>query len=306
MKKLKGLKENSTIGIIAPASPESKEFINEKIDLFKKLGFKVKQGSHLYNSYGYLAGNDKDRADDLNSMFADREIDAIVCFRGGYGSIRIVPYLNLKVIRNNPKAFCGYSDITLLLNYINKTCNFTTFHSPMINSDFTDSITKDYFLNVLKNNNNNEIQYNLKELCNNGYFILNNRDFEGNIVGGNLSIICSSIGTPYEIKFKNNILLLEDIGESPYSVDRMLSQLIFSGKLQQTSGIILGHFTNCVNKPTDFSIDEVLKEKFSSLKMPIIYNFPIGHDYPNITMPIGTKFKFFSHSNLLIQKTNIF
>lgn len=304
MKKLQALKKTPTVGIIAPASPESKEFIKEKIELFEKLGFKIKEGSHLYNSYGYLAGNDKDRAEDLNSMFADKEIDAIICFRGGYGSIRMAPYLNLKIIRNNPKPFCGYSDITLLLNYINKTCNFITFHSPMINSNLNDSITKDYFLNILKNSNN-EIQYNLKKLCTN-YFILNKRDFEGNLVGGNLSIICSTIGTPYEIKFKNNILLLEDIGESPYSIDRMLSQLISSGKLKKTAGIILGHFTNCVNKPTDFPIDELLKEKFSSLNIPVIYNFPIGHDYPNITMPIGGRFKFSSNSNLLIQKSNIF
>ena len=110
--KLKSLTKSSTVGIIAPASPESKDFIDNKIDIFKKLGFKIKKSEHLYDSYGYLAGNDKSRAEDLNSMFADKEVDAIVCLRGGYGSIRMAPYLDLKIIRNNPKIFCGYSDIT--------------------------------------------------------------------------------------------------------------------------------------------------------------------------------------------------
>ena len=120
MLKLKSLNNSATIGIIAPASPESKEFIDKKIDIFKKLGFKIKKGKHLYDSYGYLAGTDKDRADDLNSMFADKEVDAIVCLRGGYGSIRMVSYLDLKLIKSNPKPLCGYSDITLLLNYISR------------------------------------------------------------------------------------------------------------------------------------------------------------------------------------------
>lgn len=305
MLKLKSLNNSATIGIIAPASPESQEFIDEKIDIFKKLGFKIKKGKHLYNSYGYLAGEDKDRADDLNSMFADKEVDAIVCLRGGYGTVRMAPYLNLKLIKNNPKPFCGYSDITLLLNYINKTCKFTTFHGPMITSNFNDIMTKEYFLKIFMNKDS-KIIYNLKDICGDDYLVWNKKSFKGNIVGGNLSIICSTIGTPYEIDFKNNILLIEDVNESPYAVDRMLSQLISCGKLQKLCGIMLGYFTDCKNKSTDFSIDEIIKQKLLPLNIPIIQGLPIGHDYPNITIPIGSSFEYISNDDLLIQKKIIF
>ncbi|MDZ5034949.1 LD-carboxypeptidase, partial [Clostridium perfringens] len=123
---------------------------------------------------------------------------------------------------------------------------------------------------------------------------------------GNLSIICSTIGTPYEIDFKGNILFIEDVDESPYSVDRMLSQLISCGKLQKVCGIILGHFTDCTNKDSDFSINDIIKQKLVPLNIPIIESFPLGHDYPNITIPIGAKFEFLSSSNLLMQKKLFF
>ncbi|VYU13603.1 LD-carboxypeptidase [Clostridium tertium] len=299
--KLKPITNKSTIGIIAPASPESPEFIDEKIDLFSKLGFKIKKGKYLYDNTGYLAGDDRNRATDLNFMFADTDVDAIVSFRGGYGSIRIMPYLDLKTIKKNPKMFFGYSDITLLLNYISSKCNFPTFHGPMINSDFTDIYTREYFLKVLLSNKN-KLTYDLNDVCAYDYIIKNNKDFSGKIVGGNLSIICSSIGTPYEIKLENNIILIEDVNESPYVVDRMLSQLLSCGKLQKSSAIIVGDFTNCVGSKSSPSINEVINERLSILKQPIIYGFKLGHDYPNISIPIGSVFKYLSKDKILIEK----
>lgn len=303
--KLTSLKPSATIGIVAPASPESRDFIDRKIDFFKSLGFKIKKGKHLYDNYGYLAGNDKDRAEDLNTMFADKEVQAIICLRGGYGSVRMAPYLNLKLIKRNPKPFFGYSDVTLLLNYISNKCKFTTFHGPMIASDFNDITTREYFLNIISHDNNKVI-YNLNDICHDKYLIWNKKDFSGTIVGGNLSIISSTIGTPYEIRFNNNILLVEDVNESPYSVDRMLSQLISCGKLQKLSGIIIGYFTNCVSKDNKLNFEDIIREKLIPLNIPIIQGVKIGHDYPNITLPIGCKFKFSSNENLLIQKEIIF
>lgn len=304
-KKLKVLKEPITVGIVAPASPEAKEIIDLKIDFFKSLGFKIKKGEHLYDVNGYLAGDDKDRAKDLTSMFEDKNVDTIVCLRGGYGSIRMASYLDLKIIKNNPKPFFGYSDITLLLNYIYNTCNFPTFHGPMITSKFNDISTREYFMKTLIHNKS-KIIYKLSDICSDDYSIWNKRDFSGNIVGGNLSIICSSLGTPYEINFINNILLIEDVDESPYSVDRMLSQLISSGKLKKLSGIIIGNFTNCINKNHNVPVEKIIKEKLLPLNIPIINGMYIGHDYPNITIPIGSKFKFSSNNNLLIQQEIIF
>ncbi|MDV4152270.1 LD-carboxypeptidase [Clostridium sp. AL.422] len=303
--KLKVLTKLPTIGIVAPASPESKEYIDEKISIFKELGFKIKKGEHLYDNLGYLAGNDKDRASDLNSMFKDKEISAIICLRGGYGSIRMAPYLDLKTIKSNPKPFFGYSDITLLLNYIYKRCNFPTFHGPMITSNFNDIATKEYFLKII-NHDTTKVIYDLNDICHSDYLIWNNKDFSGNIVGGNLSLICSTIGTPYEIEFNNNILLVEDVNESPYSVDRMLSQLISCGKLKKTSGILIGNFTNCTSSDKNLNVEDIIKERLIPLGIPILCGLNIGHDYPNITIPIGSKFKFSSKENLLIQKEIIF
>lgn len=299
MKKLKCINNNSTIGIIAPASSNDKETIDKNIENFKKLGYKIKISDTIYKSYGYLAGSDKERALSLNKMFKDRNVDAIICYRGGYGSIRMVPYLDLKVIKSNPKPFIGYSDITLLLNYINKKCNFITFHGPMINSDFNDKLTKDYFVNILENNNF-PITYNLNELIENN-LIYNKKNFSGKIVGGNLSLIVSTLSTPYEIDFNNNILFIEEVNENPYVVDRMLSQLISCGKLKNVCGIIIGQFTNCKAEEGSFDIDHIIKEKLENLKIPIIIGFPAGHDYPNITLPIGANFTYISDKNILTQ-----
>lgn len=302
---LKAINKNSTIGIVAPASPEENEFINTKIEEFTSLGFKIKKGNFIYEKFNYLAGLDNQRAEDINNMFNDNTVDAIVCLRGGYGSIRMISQLNIKSIKKNPKPFIGYSDITLLLNYISSKCNFPTFHGPMITSDFTDKITKDYFLSSIMNSSNKFI-YNLNDLCESNYEVWNKKDFEGKIVGGNLSLICSSIGTPYEINTNNKILLIEDVDESPYAVDRMLSQLFFCGKLNKVCGIIIGYFTDCNDLKKEIYIKDILKDKLSNLNIPIIYNIKVGHSYPNITIPIGVKFKYDSKLNLLVQKENIF
>lgn len=304
MKKLKHLNLNSTIGIVAPASSGDIETINKNIDKFKSLGFKVKLSKNLYNRKKYLSATDKERADDLMDMFSDKEIDAILCYRGGFGSIRMMPYIDFKVIKDNPKIFCGYSDITALLNYISYNCNFTTFHGPMINSDFTNIQTYEEFINILSLCNS-EYHYDLNNLkCK----YINKSNFKGNLVGGNLTIVCSLMGTNFEINTKNKIVLLEDVSESPYVIDRMLSQLILSKKLTDAEAIILGHFTNCDTSCNDksYTVSELIVDKLTPLHIPIVYNFPSGHDYPNLTLPIGAKLEFNSTNNKLIVCNDIF
>jgi len=286
MLKGKALTKGSIIGIIAPSSPEDKDIINEKINQFSSMGFNVKLGKHLYNSHGYLAGYDQERARDITDMFLDSSIDGIVCFRGGYGSIRTLPYINPKVIKKNPKFFCGYSDITILLNYFAKL-GLITFHGPMINSDFTNEETLKSFLSISSSPSN--IIYNLNEY--NNIFYINPNSFSGKIVGGNLSVICSSIGTSFEINTKNSILLLEDINEPPYSIDRMLTQLLYGKKLNSCRGIILGSFKGCdlPNYSRSLCLKEIILDRLEALDIPIITGFPFGHSYPNITIPIGCK-----------------
>ena len=290
MYKGKALNSNSTIGIISPASPDDREFIDKKISEFEKLGFNTVLGTHLYDRYGHLSGNDKDRAQDLIDMFLDKNIDGIVCFRGGYGSIRTVPYIDENIIKSNPKFFCGFSDITLLLNYFAKL-GLITFHGPMINSDFNDELTHKFFLDI-SSYNKCRFTYKLNDFKD--ISIINPDDFSGNIVGGNLAVICSSIGTPYEISTKNSILLLEEVNECPYAIDRMLTQLIYSGKLNKCNGIIIGHLAGCElsNYNRSLTPSQVIYDRLAPLNIPIIKGFPFGHSYPNITIPIGCKARF--------------
>lgn len=282
----KSLEKNDLIGIVAPASGEDAGFIKEKMDKFRDLGFNIIVGEHVYSNTGYFAGEAVNRADDLMKMFKNKEVKAIICLRGGYGCINILPYLNYDLIGKNPKILCGYSDITLLLNYITKKTKLITFHSPMVNSNFEDVKTLDSFKHtIMKGNKPYSISIDQMNYLN------SNKNITGILAGGNLSMLCSSIGTPYEVDFQNKILLMEDINEPPYAIDRMLTQLLLSGKLHKCKGFILGHFTGCqLNDYTrSYRFIDIINRILTPLKKPIIVNFPFGHDYPNITLPIGTK-----------------
>lgn len=282
----KRLEKGDTIGLISPASPENPDSIKLGITFLKSLGFKIKEGAHLYDSEKYLAGSDKDRASDLINMFKDPEVDMILCLRGGYGTMRILPLLDLGIIRANPKIFMGFSDITSLLNIISQKCNLITFHGPMGSSLLSERETLKSFLYILTScksnfNINNPKDFNIKQEIP-GYA-------KGEIVGGNLSLITSTLGTPYEIDFKNKILFIEEISEAPYKIDRMLTQLLLANKLQECNGFILGQFKGCTltNYDKSFTLEEVFKNRLLFLNKPTVSNLMTGHDYPKITLPIG-------------------
>lgn len=284
----KKLRFGDTIGVIMPASPEDDCIIQKHISILKEMGFIVKEGAHLYDKHGYLAGKDEDRARDLTNMFLDDSVDAIMCFRGGYGTIRLLPFIDYKILRKYPKIFIGYSDITILLNYFYEKFNLITFHGPMLNSDLEDEPTITAFYNTLMHGTKPYTLSNPKE-CPEIYY--GSSPAEGVIVGGNLTLLCSTIGTPYEINTRNKLLFIEEVGEAPYRIDRMLTQLLMSGKLHDCRGIILGQFTDCsANNPDkSLSLEDVLTERILSLNKPTIMNFMSGHDYPKITLPIGAK-----------------
>lgn len=283
----KALKNNDLIGIVSPAFCEDIKVIDDKIDTFKKLGFNLLLGKHLYSRSGYFAGEAIDRASDLMSMFENKDIKAIICFRGGYGSINILPYLNYSVIKKNPKILCGYSDLTTLINYINRKTGLVTFHGPMVNSDFNDDQTLESLKFTLMQG------YSPYNIPFGGSVCYNEANTTGILAGGNLSTICSTLGTPYEINFNNKILLIEEVNEFPYSLDRMLSQLLYSRKLSKCKGFILGHFTNCTveDYSKSYTVDDIIKNILVPLNKPIITGFSFGHDYPNLTLPIGAKIK---------------
>lgn len=287
---LNHLKTGDTIGIISPASPVKTDYLKKGVNYLKSLGFNIKEGKHVYDKWGHLAGNDEDRAQDVMDMFLDDSVDMILCTRGGYGSMRILPYLNLDVIKKHPKIFGGFSDITILLNLFYSQCDFPTFHCPMVSCKFEDELTTESFLDTLMNV---ETPYFIENPPDVQMKSITDEVIEGTLVGGNLSLICNTIGTPYEIDTKDKILFIEEIGEAPYKIDRMLTQLILSNKLSSCKGIIIGQFTNCTLPHYERSLttEEVIYDRIIKLNKPTLLNFMSGHSYPKLTLPIGAKVK---------------
>lgn len=285
------LKIGDTIGIISPSSPARKEKIQEAYKQVINMGFKVKIGESPYEEYGYLSGTDEIRANDINKMFRDEDVNGILCTRGGYGTPRILPLLDYDAIRENPKVFIGYSDITALHIVFNQMAGLVTYHGPMAVSDMIegfDNFSKEGLFNLIMNK---EPFYNIKNPLDQEIITINGGIAEGVIIGGNLSLIVNTIGTPYEIDVRGKILFVEEIGEDPYKIDRMFNQLRLSGKLQEANGIILGDFNNCKSKnpKESLTLKEVINDQIKPIEKPTIYNLKSGHCNPMITLPLGVK-----------------
>lgn len=280
-------KKGDTIGIVAPASPIESEELARGIKLVESLGLKVKLGKHVYDKYGYLAGIDADRAADCNSMFADDSIKGIICARGGFGSWRLIDMIDFELIKQNPKILLGYSDITYLHTAIRQRTGLVTFHGPMVASDMAESdfakLSYDWLQQLFTPT---EVVYtaDISPL----EAIVHGKA-SGQLVGGNLSLLVSTLGTPDEIDTKGKLLLLEDIDEPTYKIDSMLNQLKQAGKLAQANGILIGDFSNSKSKEQDkqLSFDQVLVDYLTDLGKPILKGFRIGHCNPNITVPLG-------------------
>ncbi|KYD07902.1 LD-carboxypeptidase [Heyndrickxia sporothermodurans] len=291
MQKGKTLKFGDTIGLIAPASPTNKDRTFKAIETIEHLGFRVIVGDSCFQVLGgYLAGTPKSRASELNSMFKDDEVDAILCLRGGYGTPQILTYLDYEMIAENPKLFIGYSDITALHIALMQKSHLATIHGPMAASDLIDAddFTKQALLRtVIDSRPLGKLENPNKEnMCS-----LVAGEATGEIVGGNLSLICALLGTPYELDTTGKLLFLEEIDEEPYKVDRMLTQLMLAGKLTDAAGIILGSWTNCEGKayPNGFTLMDVFKNIFIPINKPTIYNVFAGHCETKLTLPLGVK-----------------
>jgi muramoyltetrapeptide carboxypeptidase len=280
--------KGDTVAILAPSSPVTKEEADLCRDLVESMGYKVKTGKTVYRSiHGYSAGTGQEKADDLHQMFADPEIKAIWCIRGGDTSSHIVDKLDYELVRNNPKIFLGYSDVTNLHVNFNQKCDLVTFHGPMVKSNMLhdfDDFTKRSFEAALAM----EEELFLENPEGVNFQVMVEGYAEGTIVGGNLTLLTSMIGTPYEVDTKGKILFIEDIGESVRRLDRMIHQLKYSNKLQDARGIIVGDFADCDNA-TDrhYTVIELLKDLLNDYKKPVMYNIKSGHCYPMSTIPLG-------------------
>lgn len=287
LKKLSKLNYGDTIGLVAPGcSFPFKKFKKAEANL-KKLGFRVKYSKNIWERHKIFAGKDLVRAKDLNKMFADKKVRMILAVRGGYGTSRILRYLDRKIIRKNPKILMGFSDVTSLLIFLNKEFNIPTFHGPMLVKGFETTINRELLIDF-----ENFFMGSKKEIKIRGdknTRIIRRGKGRGILIGGNLSNIVSTLGTKYEIDTKGKILFLEDIDEEPYKIDRMIAQLKFAGKLDRIKGLIFGNFVNCKSAKSTLSLDQVISDNCVGLKIPILKDFPIGHGKVNRVMPIGAR-----------------
>lgn len=280
------LQKGDTVGVIAPAGPPNQKDLHDAVSFLENLGLRVKFGQYITSEYGYLAGVDGERLSDLHKMIGDPQIRGIFFARGGYGTGRIADRIDYELVKRHPKIIWGYSDITYLHTAIRQKTGLITFHGPMVATDMAnkqfDDKSKAMFNQLFKPT---ELHYTeaFSTLT-----TLVEGQATGEIVGGNLSLIISTLGTPFEIETEGKLLLIEDVGEMPYRVDSMLNQLTLSGKLQKLAGIIIGDFSIAEpgDKPSLF-LDEVFRHYFADLGCPVMSGFKIGHCFPHFALPLG-------------------
>lgn len=295
--KPKRLNKGDLIGVISPASSPDETIRTEQgVRYLEKLGYKVKVGKNVGKTNGYLAGLDGERLEDFHSMFIDKNVKAIFCLRGGYGAFRLLDKIDFKLIKQNPKIFVGYSEITALQNAIFTKTGMVTFAGPMVAVDFWNEVntyTAEIFWKIITSNKKfGKIE--LPEDYTNGLPNLHSGIVSGRVIGGNLAVFTALLGTEYFPPMKDKILLIEDINEKPYKIDRLLNQLRLAKVFKQIKGIILGRFVECYEPDPNtktLSLGEVIEHYIGSLKMPILYTFPHGHIKELVTIPFGISVK---------------
>ena len=292
------LNKGDTIGLIAPGWLITKKQLQVSIDQILKLGFVPVYTERILGKNGYFSGTDEQRATDLNEMFLNPQVKGIICANGGYGCTRILNLIDYQAIKENPKIIMGYSDVTALINAIHQKTNLISFHGPIsrtLKSDYSVS----QFVKLVRTPKKKLIiqsypKYLEKSVEKTEYkrYTITSGKAKGLLVGGNLTIITSMIGTEYQLDFTDKIVFIEDIGEEPYRIDRMLTQLIETGELQKASGIVFGVLRACEKTekskaPNSFNLQEVIEERIKPLNIPAVYGLSFGHLSNNFTIPIG-------------------
>jgi muramoyltetrapeptide carboxypeptidase len=277
------LHKGDAIALAAPAGPIAEEIIRSGLELLRECGIKnVKYAADICRHDNFLAGSDQRRLEELHQLWDDDEVKAILAVRGGYGCARLLPGLDFDLIRNKPKILVGFSDLTILLNTIHQRTGLVTFHGPMLSTLVRDG--KQSLLAML-----NELTVHAQErITPKGLEILRPGSAQGPLMGGNLTCLSQLLATPYEPAWPGAILLLEEINEPAYRVDRLLTQLSLAGRLEGLAGVILGEFTGSDNQP--MAALELVWQRVLELtpeEIPVWANFPCGHGPRNILLPIG-------------------
>lgn len=298
-----GLRPGDTIAFVAPAGRLEKARMDQAKARLEAMGYVVRVPEDLYRERGYLAGDDRTRAAELMAAFSDPAVKAVFPGTGNYGSTRILDLLDYDVIRRNPKVFIGFSDITALHLAIQRKTGLVTFHSPNpmwgLGSEppwegfaatwFWRAITAPPAPDGKSRSTGPGYTFEFGEAEQSRIRTIRGGVARGRLTGGNLSLICPLVGTPYEMETKGRILFLEDVGERPYRVDRYLSHLKLAGKLDDLAGVIIGVFEDCQPRAGEvsLSLDQVFLDYFEGLGIPVIQHFPVGHVKANATMPMN-------------------
>lgn len=286
------LQRGDLIGLVSPASRIADTTkIDQAVRYLEGLGYRAVIGANATKINTYLAGTDEERAADLNAMFENPRVKAIFCIRGGYGTPRLLPLIRYRMVARNPKILVGYSDITALQLAIWRKTGLVTFHGPMAGVDMADpmdSFTEELFWRLLTSTKRMGRVVIPDEQP---HTLVPGRG-TGRLLGGNLALIASIVGTNYQPDFSKAILYIEDIGEDPYRVDRMLTQLRGSGILPKAHAVLLGQFTDCVPRDSSspsFTVDEVLQEYTYKSGVPSLSGLPFGHNRRKMTIPVGIR-----------------
>lgn len=287
------LREGATVALIAPCSPPADEKLAKGIANLSQFGFKIVEGKSLRARNGHLAGTDTERLEDLHWAFRDPAIEAVWCIRGGYGASRLLPNIDYNLIRQHPKPLIGYSDVTALHLAIHQRTGLVTFHGPVAAAEYPE----DTLLHL-----NSVLRYPVSpyeiaapttgiDLLPPEFqpFTITSGQAKGALTGGNLALLSALVGTEYAPVFRNKIVFIEDVGEQPYRIDRMLTQLLQGTDLMEAAGIALGVFNECQPKQNTFSLslEDTLRDRLGWLGIPVVYGIPFGHVDHQATFPYG-------------------
>jgi len=275
------------VAVIAPASQIKREHLLAGVQGLQAFGYQTTYSEEILSEDLYFAGSIERRVRELHEAFCDPKVKAVFCARGGYGTNYLLPHLDLKLIRRNPKIFLGYSDVTTLLTYLNDQLGIVTFHGPMVTKDFANAsgVDRNSLDSAISGIGNWQI-FQTPELQ-----PLQQGRAEAKLYGGCLSMLAASLGTPYEINTEDTILFLEDIATKPYQIDRMLMQLKYAGKFEKVRGVVFGEMIDCVQGPEQpYTLQEVIMRVFSDFDFPVAFGLRSGHvSTGNITLPIGVR-----------------
>jgi muramoyltetrapeptide carboxypeptidase len=284
------LAPGARVALIAPAGPLSEERLQRALTNLSALGYRVHEGKALRRRCGYLAGEDAERLQDLHWAFTDPDIEAVWCARGGYGATRLLPSVDFRRIARYPKPFIGYSDITALHIAIGQQAGLVTFHAPGISAELPLE-TLQHLRNVLVAP---QVPYTLQAsvlAADPAPTTIYPGKARGVLIGGNLSLLAALVGTPFQPSFRGKVAFIEEVGEQPYRIDRLLTQLLQATDLRKAAGIALGTFVDCAPKEPEFSLSlsETLSLCLKPLGIPVVYGLPFGHMPEQAILPYGVR-----------------